>query len=91
MLDELQKHITLSPDHIGLTPKECATVAMSLLQEPQYGNGNVVECLKAVNDRGEHSLRVREVPLEKLYPDFDGSDIPIVLGKIEKRFIEKLQ
>ncbi|KAK8036177.1 hypothetical protein PG993_008791 [Apiospora rasikravindrae] len=90
MIDEDQKHLNIPPDEIGLTPKECAEVALRLLQEPQYGDGNIVECLKVEDGRGERVTRLREVPLEALYPDVQGGEIGSILAEHEKRFKQRL-
>lgn len=50
-----------------LTPKQCAEVMMRVLQEPQYGDGNIVETL-LVGRKESATVNVREVPLEALYP-----------------------
>ncbi|KAK7959146.1 uncharacterized protein PG986_004000 [Apiospora aurea] len=90
MIDEDQKHMVIPPDEIGLTPKECAEIALRLLQEPQYGDGNIIECIKVENERGERVTKVREVPLETLYPVTDGSNIGSIIAEPERRFKEKL-
>ena len=50
-----------------MTPDQCATVMFSILTEPQYGDGNVIETM-LVGSREDPSVNVREVPLEALYP-----------------------
>ncbi|KAH8820253.1 hypothetical protein F5884DRAFT_744613 [Xylogone sp. PMI_703] len=55
------------PDDLTLTPEQCATVMMSILTEPQYGDGNIVETM-LVGTKENPSVNVREVPLEALYP-----------------------
>ncbi|KAK8054653.1 hypothetical protein PG994_009720 [Apiospora phragmitis] len=35
MIDEDQKHVVIRPDDIGMTPQECAEIALRLLREPQ--------------------------------------------------------
>lgn len=63
IIDEDQKHIIIRPDDIGMTPKESAEIALRILQEPQYGDGNVVECFMAENaaQGGEQTIRMRDL------------------------------
>ncbi|KAK7953251.1 hypothetical protein PG988_013945 [Apiospora saccharicola] len=91
MIDEDQKHLDVRPDDIGMTPKECAGIALRILQEPQYGDGNIVECFMAADAQGEQSIRMRDVPMERLYPVLDGSNISTLLAEPEKNFRRKLQ
>ncbi|KAK8137008.1 hypothetical protein PG984_004948 [Apiospora sp. TS-2023a] len=91
MIDEDQKHINVRPDDIGMTPRQCAGIAMRILQEPQYGDGNIVECFMAADAQGEQSIRTRDVPMEKLYPVLDGSNISTLLADPETNFRRKLQ
>ncbi|KAK7911688.1 15-hydroxyprostaglandin dehydrogenase [Apiospora marii] len=81
MIDVDQKHINIRPDDIGMTPKECAEIAMRILQEPQYGDGNI----------GGQSIRTRDVPMEMLYPVLDGSNISSFIAESETNFRRKLQ
>ncbi|KAH8654298.1 hypothetical protein BGZ61DRAFT_500596 [Ilyonectria robusta] len=55
------------PDNLTLTPEQCASVMMSVLKEPQYGDGNIIETL-LIGSKDNSSVNVREVPLEALYP-----------------------
>ena len=50
-----------------MTPDQCATVMFSVLTEPQYGDGNIIETM-LVGTRANPSVNVREIPMEALYP-----------------------
>lgn len=50
-----------------MTPEQCADVLMTVLIQPEYGDGNIVETM-LIGTRDNPSVNVREVPLELLYP-----------------------
>ncbi|KAK6836269.1 hypothetical protein PG987_006764 [Apiospora arundinis] len=97
LIHEIQKHVNVRPDDLGLTGKECAEVAMRLLQEPQYGGGEIIECMKAFNvnkdEKGgdETVIQLREVPVETLYPSFYNNNLDTIMGDPEKKLIQRLQ
>lgn len=91
MIDVDQKHFDIRPEEIAMTPRECAETAMRILQEPQYGDGNIVECFMADNAQGELAIRTRDVPMETLYPVLDGSKVSTFLAESETNFRRKLQ
>ncbi|KAJ3459122.1 hypothetical protein MRS44_015195 [Fusarium solani] len=55
------------PDDLTMTPEQCADVLMTVLTQPEYGDGNIVETM-LIGTRDNPSVNVREVPLELLYP-----------------------
>jgi hypothetical protein len=57
----------VQPADLTLTPEQCASVIVRVLQEAQYGDGNVVETMM-VGTKADPMVNVREVPLEALYP-----------------------
>jgi hypothetical protein len=57
----------LTADDISLTPEECAAVILRVFQEPQWGNGSVVETRK-IGGKKASEIIVRDVQLEQLYP-----------------------
>ncbi|KAK6858107.1 short chain dehydrogenase reductase [Apiospora arundinis] len=97
LIHEIQKHVNVRPDDLGLTGKECAEVAMRLLQEPQYGGGEIIECMKAFNvnkdeEGGDETvIQLREVPVETLYPSFYNNNLDTIMGDPEKKLIQRLQ
>lgn len=80
----------VQPDDLTMTPKQCAGVAMSILCEPQFGDGSVVEAM-LVGKRGETTVNARVVPLEALY------SIAVPVGEDnhlleeEQKFVQKLK
>jgi hypothetical protein len=50
-----------------LKPEDCAELIMRVLQEPQYGDGNIVEIMM-IGTKEEQTVNVREIGLEALYP-----------------------
>lgn len=57
----------LTADDISLTALECAAVVLRVLQEPQWGNGNIVETQK-IGTKDTPEISVRDVPLQAMYP-----------------------
>ncbi|KAK9414687.1 putative 15-hydroxyprostaglandin dehydrogenase [Seiridium unicorne] len=78
------------PDDLTLTPEQCAAVALDILLEPQYGDGNIVEAM-LVGKRGNATVNVREVPLEALYPTAGPVGEDNHLLEEEQNFAKKIQ
>jgi NAD(P)-dependent dehydrogenase (short-subunit alcohol dehydrogenase family) len=57
----------LREEDVSLTADECANTIMSVLQEPQYGDGSISEVQK-IGTKDTPEVHVRDVPLEALYP-----------------------
>ncbi|KAI8668171.1 hypothetical protein NCS55_00841600 [Fusarium keratoplasticum] len=57
----------LRPGDVALKPEDCAELIMRVLQEPQYGDGNIVEIMM-IGTKEEQTVNVREIGLEALYP-----------------------
>lgn len=72
----------LTADDIALTPEECANVTMRVLQEPQWGNGSIVEAQK-VGTKEAPLILIRDVELEILYP--------LPAGRPNQRVVESRQ
>ncbi|KAH8657975.1 hypothetical protein BX600DRAFT_500003 [Xylariales sp. PMI_506] len=78
------------PEDLTMTPDQCAEVAMDLLTEPQYGDGNVVEAM-LIGKRGEATVHTREVPLEALYPTVGPVGENNHLLEEEQKFVQKVK
>jgi hypothetical protein len=63
---------------------------MKVLQEPQYGNGNIVEILMA-GSPDDQSVNVREVTLEALYPTVGPLDAGTRAMAEELKFFEQVK
>lgn len=61
----------MTEDDVTLSPHECAEVLLRVLQEPQWGNGNIVETQK-VGSKDSFEIDVRDVHMEALYPKLFG-------------------
>lgn len=63
---------------------------MRVLQEPQYGDGNIIETL-LVGTKDNPSVNIREVPLETLYPTVGpvGQDNHLLVE--EQKLVKQLQ
>lgn len=72
-----------------MTPERCASVAMEILQESKYGDGNVIEAM-LVWKRGEATVNLRDVPLEALYPTAGPVGEDNHLLNEEQKFIRQL-
>lgn len=72
-----------------MTPEQCASVAMEILQESKYGDGNVIEAM-LVGKRGEATVNLRDVPLEALYPTAGPVGEDNHLLNEEQKFIRQL-
>ncbi|PLN84684.1 NAD(P)-binding protein [Aspergillus taichungensis] len=81
----------LLPNDIGLTAEQAAEQAFRVMTEPEFGDGNIVEVVAAPGESAAESVtvRVRETPLEVLYPN------PALEGnhfmEEEQKFIELLK
>jgi hypothetical protein len=73
-----------------MTPEQCASVALDILREAQYGDGNIVEVM-LVGKRGEAKVNIREVPLEALYPTVGPVGEDNHLLEEEQKFLKSLQ
>jgi NAD(P)-dependent dehydrogenase (short-subunit alcohol dehydrogenase family) len=60
------------PTDFTMTPKQCAEVMLKIAQDPEYGDGQIVEVMM-MGTRAEPRLNVRLVPYEKLLPDGVGT------------------
>ncbi|KAF7541799.1 hypothetical protein G7054_g194 [Neopestalotiopsis clavispora] len=78
------------PDDLTMTPEQCASVAMDLLQDAKYGDGNIIEAM-LVGKRGEAVVNLREVPLEALYPTAGPVGEDNHLLEEEQKFIKQLK
>ncbi|KAH8589242.1 hypothetical protein B0O99DRAFT_637179 [Bisporella sp. PMI_857] len=78
------------PDDLTLTPQQCASVIARVLQEPQYGDGNIVETM-LVGTKAEPSVNVREVPLEALYPKVGPVGQDNHLLEEEQKLVERIK
>lgn len=58
---------------MNMTSTECAAVMMSLVQDAEYGNGQIVEGMQ-FGTKEKTDVRVRIIPYQSLLPpvDFDG-------------------
>ncbi|CAF3617682.1 unnamed protein product [Fusarium graminearum] len=74
----------LGPDSVALEPEHVAELTLQVLQEPQYGDGNIMEIMM-IGSKEEPSVNVREVQLEALYPTMGSS----VMG--ERAIAEELK
>ncbi|KAI0134278.1 hypothetical protein BJ170DRAFT_716721 [Xylariales sp. AK1849] len=72
---------------MALTAQECAEVIMGVLQNPKYGDGNIVET-QLIGTKQEPQVHVREVPLEALYPTVGPLDAATSGGKAELKMME---
>ncbi|KXJ97698.1 hypothetical protein Micbo1qcDRAFT_192085 [Microdochium bolleyi] len=80
----------VQPNDLTMTPDQCAAVAVSLLVEPQYGDGSVVEAM-LVGKRGEAIVNVRDVPLEALYPTAGPVGEDNHLLEEEQKFVQQMK
>lgn len=60
------------PTDFTMTPKQCAEVMLRIAQEPQYGDGNIIEVMM-MGTRAEPRLNIRQVPYDKLLPEGVGT------------------
>ncbi|CEI66312.1 unnamed protein product [Fusarium venenatum] len=54
-------------DSVALEPKHVAELALEVLQEPQYDDGDIVEIIM-IGNKEELSVNAREMELEVMYP-----------------------
>ena len=73
-----------------MTPQQCASVIVRVLQEPQYGDGNIIETM-LVGTKADPSVNVREVPLEALYPTVGPVGQDNHLLEEEQKLVKRLQ
>ncbi|KAJ4123078.1 hypothetical protein NW768_010071 [Fusarium equiseti] len=80
----------LQPGDIALEPEQVAELAMRVLQEPQYGDGNIMEILM-VGSKEDQSVNVREITLEALYPTVSPLGAGTRAMTEELKFFEKVK
>ncbi|KAH7020413.1 hypothetical protein EDB80DRAFT_563544 [Ilyonectria destructans] len=57
----------LQAGDVALTAEQCAEFVLQVLQEPQYGNGNIMEVMM-IGAKEDQTIHTREVVMESLYP-----------------------
>ncbi|KAJ9348321.1 hypothetical protein C8Q69DRAFT_138538 [Paecilomyces variotii] len=81
----------LLPTDIRLTAEQAAEETFKIMTEPQFGEGNIVEVVAAPGESTEQpvTIRIRETPLEALYPSppLEGNHVI----EEEQKFLEILQ
>lgn len=80
----------LREEDVSLTAGECTDVIMRVLQEPQYGDGSIVEVQK-IGTKEEPQVHVRDVPLEALYPTVGVFDQVKAAMAEEEQMVNKLR
>jgi len=81
--------MVLRESDLALTARETAEMAMRVIQEPQYGKGDIIE----INKIGSHAnpeISVRDVPMEALYPTFM-AELPAGLAEAGERVAARIQ
>lgn len=74
----------------SLSAKNCAATIMKVLQEPQYGNGSIVE-VQMIGTKEDSQVYMRAIPLEAQYPTVGVFDQVKAAMAEEQAMIEKLQ
>ncbi|KAF4963581.1 hypothetical protein FSARC_8413 [Fusarium sarcochroum] len=80
----------LRPGDIALEAEHVAELTMRVLQEPQYGDGNIVEIMMG-GTKEEQSVNVREIGLEILYPTTGPLDMGTRAMAEELKFFEHVK
>jgi hypothetical protein len=75
---------------VALEPEHVAELTLKVLQESQYGDGNIVEIMM-IGSKEEQSVHVREVSLEALYPIVGPLDMGTRAMAEELKFFEKVK
>ncbi|KAK2934907.1 Short-chain dehydrogenase/reductase SDR [Fusarium oxysporum f. sp. vasinfectum] len=75
---------------VALEPEHVAELSLKVLQEPQYGDGNIVEIMM-IGSKEEQSVHVREVGLEALYPTVGPLDMGTRATAEELNFFGKVK
>ncbi|RYP02610.1 hypothetical protein DL764_005736 [Monosporascus ibericus] len=78
------------PGDLMMTPRQCAEIALRVMTEPQYGDGNIVEAI-LVGTKEDPTMNIREVPLETLYPTVAPVGQGNHIVEEELKHIKKLQ
>ncbi|RYP51870.1 hypothetical protein DL768_002838 [Monosporascus sp. mg162] len=80
----------VQPGDLMMTPRQCAEIALRIMTEPQYGDGNIVEAM-LVETPEDPTVSIREVPLEALYPAVGPVGQANHMIQEEMKHIRKLQ
>ncbi|KAM0541756.1 hypothetical protein ACHAPJ_013113 [Fusarium lateritium] len=80
----------LRPGDIALEVEHVAELTMRVLQEPQYGDGNIVEIMMG-GTKEEQTVNVREIGLEVLYPTTGPLDMGTRAMAEELKFFEQVK
>ncbi|KAH7255225.1 uncharacterized protein BKA55DRAFT_736611 [Fusarium redolens] len=75
---------------VALEPEHVAELTLKVLQESQYGDGNIVEIMM-IGSKEEQSVHVREVSLEALYPTVGPLDMGTRAMAEELKFFETVK
>ncbi|EXK80806.1 hypothetical protein FOQG_14749 [Fusarium oxysporum f. sp. raphani 54005] len=75
---------------VALEPEHVVELSLKVLQEPQYGDGNIVEIMM-IGSKEEQSVHVREVGLEALYPTVGPLDMGTRATAEELNFFGKVK
>ncbi|EXA44135.1 hypothetical protein FOVG_05638 [Fusarium oxysporum f. sp. pisi HDV247] len=75
---------------VALEPEHVAELTLKVFQEPQYGDGNIVEIMM-IGSKEEQSVHVHEVGLEALYPTVGPLDVGTGAMAEELKFFEKVK
>ncbi|RYP17315.1 hypothetical protein DL765_004606 [Monosporascus sp. GIB2] len=83
-------HSRVQPGDLMMTPRQCAEIALRIMTEPQYGDGNIIEAM-LVGTKEDPTMNIREVPLESLYPTVGPVGQENRFVEVELKHIKKLQ
>ncbi|KAH6880365.1 hypothetical protein B0T10DRAFT_551603 [Thelonectria olida] len=80
----------LQAGDVALSAEQCADLMMRVLQEEQYGDGNIVEIMM-IGSKEKQSVHVREVVLESLYPTVDPLNAGTRFTTETQKFVQNLK
>ncbi|RYP35540.1 hypothetical protein DL767_003794 [Monosporascus sp. MG133] len=80
----------VQPGDLMMSPRQCAEIALRIMTEPQYGDGNIVEAM-LVGTKEDPTMSIREVPLEALYPTVGPVGQANHMVEEELKHLKKLQ
>lgn len=80
----------LQAGDVALTAEHCAGLMMRVLQEEQYGDGNIVEIMM-IGSKDDQSVHVREIGLEALYPTVGPLDAGTRAMAETQKFVQNLK